>query len=570
MKKLNKMLLFVLSLFGLTLINANATTYTNSKRVNFNEIKANTNYYDYEGMYRYKNDTYIVGMDGKSFKLKNADTLSLEEVEAIYSDHLNELYPETLLKGISYDGLYEDQGHQIGMSSVYLNGEPFGGGGQPIEGLLAENELEYFGDLIGDNQIINKKMILTDINNAELNDFEYSYYFINTDTLKLDKTVSVNDIEKKVSFQVKENETIVFYPFMKDNVTDPYFLAMTLNVDEYDFTGNVAILDYNLNEILSCPLGDKYIEQIVSLHDNSFLLKLTDNEDNYFLYTLSKDKGLVSFKDIEDYESVNINNNNGIIVIDESDYGEAGVISLYDQDLTLLKTYDKAFSVIVYKEVIKEKDLLTTFDYYGEYNADIFNQKNQHILNNGKYLVMVYDEEYDISSMELMTVEDSKKTSISGYIKDSNGNPLKGYIVELHSTPRTYTTDKDGYFKFDNVEEGEHTLIVKDSNGKVLVTKELNVIEGTETKLDEDTLYFNPKDEGFNLNIKVDGDKLVVDSVDKGVKEPSKNIVEKLEEVVVPKTFDGIMAYILIFGTLIGTTIYLNKKNRRIKYTNIK
>ena len=207
---------------------------------------------------------------------------------------------------------------------------------------------------------------------------------------------------------------------------------------------------------------------------------------------------------------------------------------------------------------------------------------NSTLLENDKYLfIYLKDEinceienecfyEYLPEKVELVTVEDLKKVNISGNIKDKDGNGLKDYTVELHSTPRTYKTDKDGYFTFENVEEGKHTLIIKDTEGKELVRKEINVVEGTETKLVEDTLYFNTNDNGLNLNIKIDGENLVVDSVDKGVKEPNKTIIEKLEDVISPDTFDGILVYIAMFVGLVLTSIYVIKKNKGIKYTNIK
>lgn len=53
-----------------------------------------------------------------------------------------------------------------------------------------------------------------------------------------------------------------------------------------------------------------------------------------------------------------------------------------------------------------------------------------------------------------------KTITISGNIVDSESNPLIGYTVELHSDIRTTTTDNEGYFEFNDVEDMEHTIVI--------------------------------------------------------------------------------------------------------------
>lgn len=56
---------------------------------------------------------------------------------------------------------------------------------------------------------------------------------------------------------------------------------------------------------------------------------------------------------------------------------------------------------------------------------------------------------------------DAQKGNISGKLVDSNGNPLAGYTVTLHSNPITTTTDSNGVFVFENVPLTNHTLLIK-------------------------------------------------------------------------------------------------------------
>lgn len=50
---------------------------------------------------------------------------------------------------------------------------------------------------------------------------------------------------------------------------------------------------------------------------------------------------------------------------------------------------------------------------------------------------------------------------VHGYVTDGDNKGIEGALIELHSKPRTTYTDADGYYRFDNVEAGEHNLYVK-------------------------------------------------------------------------------------------------------------
>jgi uncharacterized repeat protein (TIGR02543 family) len=53
---------------------------------------------------------------------------------------------------------------------------------------------------------------------------------------------------------------------------------------------------------------------------------------------------------------------------------------------------------------------------------------------------------------------------VNGTLTDGNGDPLVGYIVQLHSKPRMTVTDENGYYEFKNVPYTEHNLIIQAAN----------------------------------------------------------------------------------------------------------
>ncbi|MFD2658825.1 leucine-rich repeat protein [Paenibacillus thailandensis] len=62
---------------------------------------------------------------------------------------------------------------------------------------------------------------------------------------------------------------------------------------------------------------------------------------------------------------------------------------------------------------------------------------------------------------------------VFGVVTDANGNPMKGIQVELHSNPRVTYTDQNGKYRFEDVELGQHTVILKNP----LTHEELGKIE---------------------------------------------------------------------------------------------
>lgn len=111
---------------------------------------------------------------------------------------------------------------------------------------------------------------------------------------------------------------------------------------------------------------------------------------------------------------------------------------------------------------------------------------------------------------------------LCGKVQYSDGTPVVGHQVELHSTVRYDITDEDGDFSFDNVEYGEHKLILLEQDGSEKVLASLE-IERNATLTDGKQI-FKQKDDGvwyfqvptetlileFDMEIDEEGDTLTV------------------------------------------------------------
>ncbi len=71
--------------------------------------------------------------------------------------------------------------------------------------------------------------------------------------------------------------------------------------------------------------------------------------------------------------------------------------------------------------------------------------------------------------------------TVTGTLLDADGNPLVGYIVELHSEPITTVTDVNGRYTFNNVEYTNHVLTIKTPEGEEIASFELLFYPGNET-----------------------------------------------------------------------------------------
>ncbi len=94
-----------------------------------------------------------------------------------------------------------------------------------------------------------------------------------------------------------------------------------------------------------------------------------------------------------------------------------------------------------------------------------------------------------------------KQITIKGRVVYKDGTPYAFGLVELRSAPRTTYTDRDGYFIFQNVEDGDHTISVLSQSGQVLASCKVTINRNLEIA---DTLLVQVSVDTFVLEIGVD------------------------------------------------------------------
>lgn len=128
--------------------------------------------------------------------------------------------------------------------------------------------------------------------------------------------------------------------------------------------------------------------------------------------------------------------------------------------------------------------------------------------------------------------EDNKeagKVIFVGTVSDQDGKPLTDYIVEIHSTVQTARTDRNGYFRFADVEMGDHTITIKDKNGSIEAVREFCIAEGTELSL-KDNVITAQDGAIFTVKIKRDGKNITFISVEEGDRTPDINADENEDD----------------------------------------
>jgi len=120
--------------------------------------------------------------------------------------------------------------------------------------------------------------------------------------------------------------------------------------------------------------------------------------------------------------------------------------------------------------------------------------------------------------------------TITGTLLDSDGTPMAGYVVELHSDPVTTITDAQGHYTFNDVDYTKHELIVKTSNGEKVAAFALKFSEGNEfdTDVKEDSVNITFTKSTVTVNIEV----VVV--ADRG-----EASISKVSSVEIPRTGDS-------------------------------
>lgn len=109
------------------------------------------------------------------------------------------------------------------------------------------------------------------------------------------------------------------------------------------------------------------------------------------------------------------------------------------------------------------------------------------------------------------------KFTLSGTLYDSNGDPLSNMTVELHSKVMTTKTNAIGFYIFENVVPGEHTLYVKDEADNEMASIAITIAKGFQTAYEEGVLTVRG-DTKFDITVKDNGIEIanVMDAADPG------------------------------------------------------
>lgn len=88
------------------------------------------------------------------------------------------------------------------------------------------------------------------------------------------------------------------------------------------------------------------------------------------------------------------------------------------------------------------------------------------------------------TAKEVTPIPELVYATVKGQLTYADGSPVANKKVEIHSSPRyTYTNDM-GYYEFENVEVGEHTLTIYDNENVKLLTCTLEVKESESNKVE--------------------------------------------------------------------------------------
>jgi hypothetical protein len=97
--------------------------------------------------------------------------------------------------------------------------------------------------------------------------------------------------------------------------------------------------------------------------------------------------------------------------------------------------------------------------------------------------------------------------TITGRLLDADGNPMAGYVVELHSDPVITVTNANGEYAFYDVDYTNHELIVKTAEGKTIAEFELAFSEGEEFRTDVSEagadITYTRSTETINIEVKL-------------------------------------------------------------------
>ena len=136
---------------------------------------------------------------------------------------------------------------------------------------------------------------------------------------------------------------------------------------------------------------------------------------------------------------------------------------------------------------------------------------NTGITNNG---TMVPDNKNTSGTTSTSGSNDavSDTVNIVTHVVDTNGKALAGYVIEMHSTVKTATTDSAGNASFDSMELGTHTVYIKNADGTTVASTNFKLQSGNALSMNVDTITVVPG-QTMSMTIKVDGSTASIESV---------------------------------------------------------
>lgn len=93
---------------------------------------------------------------------------------------------------------------------------------------------------------------------------------------------------------------------------------------------------------------------------------------------------------------------------------------------------------------------------------------------------------------------EKKPVGVSGRILYSDGTPYANGRVQLHSDPKETKTDENGFFHFEDVEAGVHTIFILDHNGGILAESRIELKRDSSEK---DVAMVKNEDGSYVVNI---------------------------------------------------------------------
>lgn len=143
------------------------------------------------------------------------------------------------------------------------------------------------------------------------------------------------------------------------------------------------------------------------------------------------------------------------------------------------------------------------------------------LLSNQKGYVTNYQNltEAEDKLAELKKETDGKTVNMVCYVVDKNGKALVDYLVEIHSDVQQSRTDENGFARFSNVEMTNHTIIIKNAEGKELSNKSFKITKGNSLSLNGDEIVAQASST-FTLAIKADEESINFLNVESGDKAP--------------------------------------------------